>query len=324
MRWVEISDEQRAQSRRLNEAIEQVLGALPSVHTVDPVVTRAQRRTGGGPFPAPVKLDGGEDRSLRGPGGDIALRIFRSAEPQAAYLHLHGGGWVFGAADQQDLLLQTLAMRAKIVVVSVDYRLAPEHPFPAGPDDCVAAALWLIENAQREFGVTKLLIGGESAGAHLSALTLLSLRDRHDAATAFCGANLVFGAYDLGMTPSQRLWGERNLILSTPIIQWFCDLFSPGTTPEERRDPSLSPLYADLRGLPPALFMVGELDPLLDDSLFMSARWQAAGNRSDLRLYPESIHGFHAFPTEIAAMALQAQIDFIQRCVDSSDALPAT
>jgi len=315
MAWVEISEEQRVQSRRLNEAIAQVLGALPSVHTVDPVVTRAQRSSGGGPFPAPVMLEAGEDRTIQGPAGSIALRIFRSEPSDAAYLHLHGGGWVFGAAGQQDLLLQTLSSRANVTVISVDYRLAPEHPFPAGPDDCEAAALWLVENATREFGTRRLLIGGESAGAHLSALTLLRLRDRHQAA-AFCGANLVFGAYDLGMTPSQRLWGERNLILSTPIIQWFCDLFLPGTTSEERRDPARSPLYADLRGLPPALFMVGELDPLLDDSLFMAARWQAAGNRSDLLVYPESIHGFHAFPTEIAAMAIQAQVDFVRRCVE--------
>jgi acetyl esterase/lipase len=101
-------------------------------------------------------------------------------------------------------LLHTLATRAHLAVASVDYRLAPEHPFPAGPDDCEAAACWLVEHAQREFGTSRLLIGGESAGGHLSALTLLRMRDRHGAADAFCGANLVFGAFDLGMTPSQR------------------------------------------------------------------------------------------------------------------------
>lgn len=302
------------ESRNLNAMIEKLLAGLPSVHTVDPATTRAQRASGSGPFPAVTKLPEAQTRRIPGPAGDLALRVFVPPEVRGAYLHIHGGGWVLGAADQQDLLLHALATRANLVVLSVDYRLAPEHPFPAGPDDCEAAARWLIEAAPREFGTTRLLIGGESAGAHLSALTLLRLRDQ-GAAGAFCGANLVFGAFDLSMTPSQRNWGERNLILSTPIIRWFCELFTPGLTPETRRDPSVSPLYAELRDLPPALFTVGEVDPLLDDSLFMAARWQAAGNPAELAVYPDSIHGFHAFPTAIARLALESQLEFVQRVI---------
>lgn len=90
-------------------------------------------------------------------------------------------------------------------------------------------------------------------------------------------------------------------------------MFTPGLTPEERRDPAISPLYADLRGLPPAFFSVGDQDPLLDDSLFMSACWQAAGNDAELVVYPESMHGFHAFPTGIAKMAIEAQVEFVKR-----------
>src|SRR5690606_24582730 len=121
----------------------------------------------------------------------------------AVYLHIHGGGWVLGAADQQDVLLQRIAEGAGVAVVSVDYRLAPEHPFPAAPDDCAAAASWVLENAASEWGTERLLVGGESAGAHLTALTLLRLRDRMGAPDAVSAANLVFGAYDLSMTPSQ-------------------------------------------------------------------------------------------------------------------------
>lgn len=315
MAWVEVSDELLEQSRLVNDSVEQLLAGSPPVHLMAPAVTRAHRANGTGPFPAPIKLDECRNRTIRGPAGAITLRLCVPQEIRGVYLHLHGGGWVLGGADQQDPMLQLVASHAHLAAVSVEYRLAPEHPFPAGPDDCESAACWLVEHAQREFGTNRLLIGGESAGAHLSALTLLRMRDRHDAAAAFHGANLVFGAYDLGMTPSQRNWGTRNLILSTPIMQWFYDLFTPGLTEDQRRDPAISPLWADLRGLPPALFTVGALDPLLDDSLFMAARWRAAGNQAELQVYPESIHGFHAFPTGIAQRAIESQLRFLEQTV---------
>jgi acetyl esterase/lipase len=204
--------------------------------------------------------------------------------------------------------------------VSVEYRLAPEDPFPAGPDDCEAAALWLIDAAAKEYGADaaeRLVIGGESAGGHLSALTLLRLRDRLGSVAPFVAANLVFGAFDLSMTPSQLRWGDRNLVLSRPIMAWFYDLFLPGTSVDERRSPTISPLYADLSGMPPALFSVGALDPLLDDSLFMAARWESAGAPAELLVYPESVHGFIAFPGAIAGMANEAQWRFVEKAVSS-------
>ena len=115
----------------------------------------------------------------------------------------------------------------------------------------------------------------------------------------FAAANLVFGAFDLTGTPSRRLWGGRDLVLSGPLMDWFADCFLPGLTDSDRRDPDISPLYADLRDLPPALFSCGTLDPLLDDSLFMEARWRAAGNESRLSLWPEGVHAYTAFPIEI-------------------------
>jgi acetyl esterase/lipase len=315
MTWVQAADALLAESRSLNAGLEQLLATAPSVHTVPPAVTRAQRAEGKGIFPMPMRLDDARTRAIPGPAGDIPLRVFVPERVDGVYLHIHGGGWVFGAADQQDHLLHALATQAHVAVVSVDYRLAPEHPFPAAPDDCEAAAHWLVEHAARKFGSDRLLIGGESAGAHLAALTLLRLRDNQGAVAPFRAANLVFGAFDLGMTPSARTWGERNLVLSTPIIEWFADQFTPGLSPEERRVPGISPLWADLRELPPALFTVGTLDPLLDDSLFMHARWRAVGNDAELLVYPESVHGFHAFPTGIAMMAIEAQLDFLRRAL---------
>jgi acetyl esterase/lipase len=198
-----------------------------------------------------------------------------------------------------------------LAVVSVEYRLAPEHPFPAGRDDCVHAARWLVERGAAELAVPPLFaIGGESAGAHLAVLTLLQLRGE----IAFAAANLVYGAYDLSDTPSRRLYDD-DLVLTDSNMRWFLDNFLPGRDPEQRRAPDVSPLFADLRGLPPALFTVGTLDPLLDDSLFMAARWEAAGNDVELLLFAEGAHGFNTFPTTLGTMANDAQHAFLSRVV---------
>jgi acetyl esterase/lipase len=288
-------------TRAANEQIEKLLAATPPLHTQTPQQIRAARASGQGAFGPIVRLPHAETRVIRGPGGELPLRIFRpKGEVRGVYLHFHGGGHALGSEDMMDPAHDALANAAGAVVVSVGYRLAPEHPYPAGPDDCEAAALWLIEHGRREFGSERFAIGGESAGAHLAAITLVRLRDRHRA-TPFRGANLVYGCYDLGLTPSARNWGERYLILSTPIMEWFADMWVPDRA--RRRDPDVSPLYAELRGLPPALFTVGTLDPLLDDSLFMSARWLAAGNRAELAVVPGGVHGFNLFPLPVTKAA---------------------
>jgi acetyl esterase/lipase len=153
-----------------------------------------------------------------------------------------------------------------------------------------------------------LLIGGESAGAHLAVVTLLRLRDKHDAAP-FSAANLSYGVYDVDGTPSVHRWGERVLILSQPVMQWFGDHYAP---PAIRRDPDVSPLYADLRNLPNARFSVGTMDPLLDDTLFMHARWLAAGNEASLEVYPGGTHGFPGNPTALGARARAREEDFLR------------
>jgi acetyl esterase/lipase len=309
---VEVTPEMVEESRHLNGELEALLASTPSVHTLDVQQTRLARESGEGWSGPIVRSDRAVTRSIAGPGGPLDLRVVVPERVEGVYLHIHGGGFALGGADQQDLLLTTIADAAHMAAVSVDYRLAPEHPFPAGPDDCEAAARWLVEFAEREFGSRRLMIGGESAGAHLSVLTLLRLRDRHGITGVFAGANLVFGVYDLAMTPSARSWGERNLVISTPIMAWFHEMFVPGATEEGLRSPEVSPLYADLHGMPPALFSVGMLDPLLDDSLFMAARWRAAMNEATLRAYPESVHGFIRFPTGIGRLAVESMLDFVR------------
>ena len=146
----------------------------------------------------------------------------------------------------------------KIALVSVEYRLAPEHPYPAGPDDCEAAALWLIENSEKEFGTKNLALGGESAGANLSAVTLLRLREKHGI-TPFKGVVFEDGVYDLRLTPSARWWGikKRKLIVTFELLEQTVQWYAPN---EDLANPDISPIFADLVDMPPALFLVGSED----------------------------------------------------------------
>jgi acetyl esterase/lipase len=257
------------------------------------------------------------DRVIDGPAGPLRLRTFAAENPTGVMLHIHGGAWMAGTPEAIDQLNEIIAATCNIAVVSVDYRLAPEQPYPAGPDDCEAAACWLAEHARDEFGSDQLLIGGESAGAHLAAVTLLRMKNKHAAIDRFVGANLVFGAYDLSRTPSQRGVG---VVAGTDILDgtgFPLDLFLPGRTGEQRRDPDISPLYADLSGLPPAIFSVGTNDHLLDDTLFMAARWEAAGNRAELFVYPDTPHGCIALPS-VAMHFFPRLFAFLTECVSTS------
>jgi len=253
------------------------------------------------------------DREIPGPAGPLRLRTFVPDDVDSVFLHIHGGGFAAGSPEMTDLLHEILSKELNLAFVSVDYRLAPEHPYPAGPDDCEAAALWLLDHAEAEYGSARLLIGGESAGAHLSACTLLRMRDRHDAVDRFGGANLVFGVYDISRTPSQRGVRERPDILTTEQFEHFTGMFTPGMSPEDRRAPDVSPLYADLHDLPPALFMVGADDHLVDDTLFMAARWELAGNDTELLVYPETPHGGIGMPSVLEHWFPRLK-DFLRRC----------
>jgi len=275
---------------------------------------RAARRRGEGPFPPPVMSSRARTMTITGSdGNEIPLRVIAPDRPRGIYLHIHGGGWVLGGADMQDPMLERIADNTGQAVVAVEYRLAPEHPYPAGPDDCEAAALWLVQNGRKEFGTDTLTIGGESAGGHLTAVTVLRMRDRHGY-TGFRGANIVYGAFDLSMTPSQRQFGDTRLVLRTIDMQQFYNAFLPMF--RERRDPDISPLYADLRNLCPALFTVGTKDALLDDTLFMHARWIAAGNDAELAIYPGGPHGFTLFPSDQSKSATVRMDAFLNRVLD--------
>ena len=303
-----------AETAKFNAEIIELLTGQPEWWITGAEASRVARRRGEGPFPAPVISSRARMLTITGKDGNkIPLRVVAPAQPRGVYLHLHGGGWVLGGADMQDPMLERIADNTGQAVVAVEYRLAPEDPYPAAPDDCETAAAWLVENAKREFGTDVLTIGGESAGGHLTAVTVLRMRDRHGY-TGFRGANIVYGAFDLSLTPSQRQFGNARLVLRTIDMQQFYNAFLPTVT--DRRVPDVSPLYADLKDLCPALFTVGTKDALLDDTLFMHARWVAAGNDAELAIYPGGAHGFTLFPSDLSKSAMARMDAFLNRVLD--------
>ncbi|MBB4658802.1 alpha/beta hydrolase [Parvularcula dongshanensis] len=287
------------ETRATNERVEAILKEQPTIIELGPETVRATRGDGQGLLGKQPAHEMARWETASALGLDVPVRVFRpDGALRGVYLHIHGGGHVIGTADSQDQGLAMMAQGLRIGVVSVEYRLAPENRWPAPADDCEAAALWLAQGAAADlFGTDRLLIGGESAGAHLSAVTLLRLKHRHGL-TPFSGANLVYGVYDMALTPSAKRWGDRNLIISGPIMAWFGEQLLPAAqfSQMDKRDPDLSPLYADVSGLCPALFTCGTLDPLIDDTLFMASRWTTAGNEAELAIYPGGIHAFNALP----------------------------
>jgi acetyl esterase len=260
------------------------------------------------PFPPVPKSARASVRSVSTPEGrEISVRVVppAAASPLGAYLHLHAGGLVFGSADQDDRLLERIADATGLAVISVDYRLAPAHPYPAAWDDCEAVALWLAREVRSQFGGAMLAIGGESAGATLAVPTLVRMRDKHGF-TGFTAVNLSYGNFDTSMTPSQIWIGARRFVIGTADIAQCSNAYAPDVS--QRRNPDISAVYAELSRLPPALFTVGTLDPFLDDSLFVYARWIAAGNEAELAVYPGAPHAFNLMGHPHAAAA-NARID---------------
>ncbi|MET3923216.1 alpha/beta hydrolase [Arthrobacter sp. UYEF20] len=233
-------------------------------------------------------------------GRDVPVRTHMpvSGPPTGVVLEIHTGGFFMGSAAGSDLRNRRLVDELGVAVVSVDYRLAPEHPWPAAPDDCETAALWLAEHSQARFGTTSVLISGFSAGSTLAMTTLLRMRDR--GLTAFGGCVLQCGTYDLSArTPAGRLIAD----------EYFLDAYAGAAS--DRTHPDLSPVFANLRHLPPVLIVIGADDVLLEDNLVMASRLAAVGNTVDLRIYPASPHAFTGHPTSMARAALSSINDWL-------------
>jgi acetyl esterase len=287
------------QTRDFNERLGKERNGAPQLEVLGAVPMRELRHklalaTPGIPSSMAV------EREIPGPTRPVAARVFVPESVSGVYLHLHGGGFAQGEALASDARNEATARSCGLAVVSIDYRLAPEDPYPAGPDDCEAVALWLIHHARTEFGTERLLIGGESAGASLAVTTLIRLRDHHGF-RGFSAANLVYGWYDVAGTPSVTVLGPQSPTLSPTTLAWYSHHYLSNTA--RWHEPDVSPLYADVTGLPPALFTVGTHDLLLDDTLFMYPRWLAAGNQAELAVFPGAPHGFFAHGSAVAKKA---------------------
>jgi acetyl esterase len=239
-----------------------------------------------------------EVRSLAvpGPAGDIPVRLYRPAgsspdTPLPVLVYFHGGGWVIGNLDSHDGAARWLANRAGVAVASVDYRLAPEHVFPAAVDDCWAATSWIAEHGE-ELGTDpdRLVVGGDSAGGNLAAVMALLARDA--GAPSIRLQVLVYPAVDARLQHASIDENATGLLLTKHDIEWFYGHYGRGTV-VQADDWRLSPLLStSLEGVAPAYVLTAELDPLRDEGEAYAAALEAAGVPTQHRRFDGMIHGF--------------------------------
>ncbi|MBN2320965.1 MAG: alpha/beta hydrolase [Acidobacteria bacterium] len=234
-----------------------------------------------------------EDRMLPGPGGDIPARIYvpSGEEPLPVLLYFHGGGWVLGDLESSDGLCRILANAAGCIVVSVDYRLAPEHPFPAAIDDAYYATEWAAANAPVFGGdPSRIAVCGDSAGGNLAAVVAMIARDRGEPAIKF--QLLIYPATDAACNTPSYSENAEDYFLTKAAMQWFWNHYLRNET--DRSHPHASPLRAtNLAGLPRALVITAEFDPLRDEGEQYAERMRAAGTPVQLIRYDGMIHGFY-------------------------------
>ena len=283
------------QARALLDLIEE--RGLPPTHRLSPADARAfycERRAFTQPEPPEVALV--RDLAADGPHGAIPLRLYRPrgcapATQLPVLVYFHGGGWVIGDLDTHDVLCRELANAAGCAVVSVDYRLAPEHRFPLAVDDCIAATDWVWRNADAlALDRDRIAVGGDSAGANLAAVVALAARDAGSAMALACQL-LIYPATDQRrQAESHRVNGEGYL-LTRDTMNYFHDHYLGGDAHDA--DWRASPLlHGEHSRLPPALVLTAGYDPLRDEGLQYAQRLSEAGNRATQVCFERQIHGF--------------------------------
>jgi acetyl esterase len=250
-----------------------------------------------------------EDRTVPGAEGDLRARVYRpeGEGPFPTVAFFHGGGWVIGDLDTHDNQVRNICRTSRAVVIAIDYRLAPEHPFPAAAEDAVAAARWVAAHLQVLGGDTRLAVAGDSAGGNLAAVAAQAL---HADRTPLAGQFLIYPAVDAEGEYPSRVENAKGYFLEQPTMDWFYSHYAGSW--EDAKDPRLSPLHgADLAGLPPAVIVTAEYDPLRDEGEAYGEALRAAGGTADVRRYDGMIHGFFGMGT--VSPAAQAAID--ESCV---------
>ena len=250
--------------------------------------------------PPTVEVYSAEDFVVPGPAGDIAVRLYRpSDEPVPLHVHFHGGGWVIGNLVTHDADCREICVASGCMVLAVDYRLAPEHPFPAAPEDCYAVSCWAAAHST-ELGASpgRISIGGDSAGGNLAAVVALMARDRNG--PEFAMQLLLYPITEPSMTSVSFQENAEGYLLTKAMMTWFWDHYCPEM--EKRNEPLASPLLApDLSGLPPALVITAEFDPLRDEGEAYAKRLAEAGVDVEMRRFDGFIHAFFSLAGIIEA-----------------------
>jgi acetyl esterase len=246
--------------------------------------------------PEPPELKSVAPFAIPAPHGSIPGRIYtpnklRQTDGLAPCLvFFHGGGWVIGDLDTHDVVCRKLADEGQLIVISIDYRRAPEHKFPAAVDDAIAATAWIAAHA-KEFGIdaARLLVGGDSAGGNLATVVAIAARDGNG--PAISGQVLIYPATDFTMAHPSHSEPETSILLTHSVIRWFRDHYLNGTA--DVHDWRASPALAKtLVGLPPAYVLTAGADPLRDEGDEYAARLKEAGVAVTHRTFPGQFHGF--------------------------------
>ena len=246
--------------------------------------------------PEPPELASVEPLTIPSPAGSILARVYTPTRLRKAnglapgLVFFHGGGWVIGDLDSHDVVCRKLADEGELMVVSVDYRLAPEHKFPAAVDDAIASTKWIAENA-KQFGIdaSRLMVGGDSAGGNLAAVVAIAARDGNGPDIA--GQLLIYPAIDFAMTHPSHREPETSILLTHSVIRWFRDHYLNGAA--DVGDWRASPARArTLIGLPPAYVLTAGADPLRDEGDEYARRLKEAGVAVTHRTFPGQFHGF--------------------------------
>ncbi|GAA2775793.1 alpha/beta hydrolase [Saccharopolyspora taberi] len=257
----------------------------------------------------PVPVHRVEERGIPGPGGALPVRVYWPAVSEAeppVVVYFHGGGWVLGGLDSHDLHARNLTNGARAIVVSVDYRLAPEHPFPAPVEDACAALAWAAEHAAELGGdPARIAVAGDSAGGNLATAAALIAARQGAPRPVF--QLLVYPVTDHDFTTESYVDDDGRGMLAPAHMRWFWDLYAPDAA--DRDDPRASPLRApDLAGLPPAHVVVAECDPLRTEGERYAERLRLAGVRTSLQHCAGAFHGFAGF-TDVLPFAAEAMAE---------------
>jgi len=282
------------QTRALLDLIES--RQIPPTHTLSVADARAYYRDRRSVTqPAPAEVAQVHELQAGGPHGSIPLRLYRplgSAETETlpALVYYHGGGWTIGDLDTHDSLCRELANGAGCAVISIDYRMGPEHRFPAAVDDCLAATRWVHANAEAlHLDAARLAVGGDSAGGNLAAVISIAARESGDLPIAF--QLLIYPATDQHRTAASHAENAQGYLLTTDTMDYFTGHYIADAAQYE--DWRASPLlHENLANLPPALVLTAGFDPLRDEGKAYAERLTAAGNQASYVCFDRQIHGF--------------------------------